>query len=66
MEVVLVTFHFETANISTVVYVENLEHEGNIKNKAVATARVHLAQEYGIDVDALGYESVSTREEATV
>jgi hypothetical protein len=66
MTAVQVTFHLETINITTVVYVENLEVESNINNKAIAQARVRLLQEYDIDVESLGYESISLNEEGTI
>jgi hypothetical protein len=61
-----VTFHFNTINITTIVYVDNLEVEANIRAKAVAQASAYIAQEYGIDVDDIGYLSVSTNIEAIV
>lgn len=66
MTAVQVTFHLETINITTIVYVENLEVESNINNKAIAQARVRLLQEYDIDVESLGYESISLTEEGTI
>jgi hypothetical protein len=66
MTAVQVTFHLETINITTVVYVDNLEVESNINNKAIAQARVRLLQEYDIDVESLGYESISLNEEGTI
>jgi len=66
MTAVQVTFHLETINITTVVYVDNLEVESNINNKAIAQARVRLLREYDIDVESLGYESISLNEEGTI
>jgi hypothetical protein len=66
MTSVCVTFHFDTMSVSTVVFVENLEVESNIKAKATAQARVHLLQEYGVDVEGLGFEYVTYDNEIMV
>jgi hypothetical protein len=53
-------------NITTIVDVDNLEVESNIKAKATSIARTHIEQKYGIDVEAIGYLYVSTNVEATI
>lgn len=66
LSVVEVTFHFESMNITTIVNVGDLELPQNIASKAIAIARTHILQQYGIDVLELDYESVSVAEEARI